>query len=81
MVTAPLSSFTLSQIRRDDAVLHHLSLRDVDEGALYYFAAGDGPFLLGVTLHQNRVFHADLRMNMLCNSVRHLLKEGEGNRN
>ncbi|MFI6486913.1 hypothetical protein [Streptomyces sp. NPDC050564] len=54
---------------------------DVDEGALYYFAAGDGPFLLGVTLHQDRVSHADLRMNMLCHSVRHLLKEGEGNRN
>ncbi|WP_405990025.1 hypothetical protein [Streptomyces sp. NBC_00986] len=50
---------------------------DVDEGALYYFAAGSGPFLLGVTLHQDRVFHADIRMNMLNNSVERVIKEGK----
>jgi hypothetical protein len=48
---------------------------DVDEGALYYSAVGDGPFLLGVTLNQDRVFHADLRMNLLANSVEHIMKQ------
>lgn len=46
---------------------------DVDEGALYYSVVGDGPFLLGVTLNQDRVFHADQRMNVLAGEVRRIL--------
>jgi len=46
---------------------------DVDEGALYYSVVGDGPFLLGVTLNQDRVFHADVRMGELAGAVEHLL--------
>ncbi|WP_159031293.1 hypothetical protein [Streptomyces acidiscabies] len=46
---------------------------DVDEGALYYAAVGDGPFLLGVTLNQDRVFHADLRMAELTTAVERVL--------
>ncbi|MEV0219567.1 hypothetical protein [Streptomyces sp. NPDC050704] len=54
---------------------------DVDEGALYYFAVGDGPFLLGATLHQDRVFHADRRMNVLNHCVERVIKEGKSGEN
>lgn len=47
---------------------------DVDEGALYYCAVGNGSFLLGVTLHQDRVSHADHRMTMLTNSIQQVVK-------
>ncbi|MDX3385049.1 hypothetical protein PV682_26755 [Streptomyces niveiscabiei] len=49
---------------------------DVDEGALYYAAVGDGSFLLGVTLNQDRVFHADLRMAELTAAVERVLASG-----
>ncbi|MGW3425108.1 hypothetical protein [Streptomyces phaeochromogenes] len=54
---------------------------DVDEGALYYVAVGNGPFLLGSTLYQDRVFHADLRMNVLANSVQEIIKERDWSSN
>ena len=54
---------------------------DVDEGALYYVAVGNGPFLLGSTLYQDRVFHADLRMNVLANSVQEIIKERDWHSN
>ncbi|WP_416967353.1 hypothetical protein [Streptomyces sp. 4F14] len=46
---------------------------DVDEGALYYSVVGDGPFLLGVTLNQDRVFYADRAMAALTSTVQGVL--------
>ncbi|MFF6996204.1 hypothetical protein ACFY93_14835 [Streptomyces sp. NPDC008313] len=50
---------------------------DVDEGALYYFALGNGAFLLGVTLHQDRVFQTDRRMNALSEAVERTVREND----
>ncbi|MFF3248661.1 hypothetical protein ACFYWY_34120 [Streptomyces sp. NPDC002870] len=54
---------------------------DVDEGALYYCAVGNGAFLLGVTLHQDRVAYADRRMTVLTHSVQRIVKENGENIN
>ncbi|MET8468898.1 hypothetical protein ABZY90_01140 [Streptomyces sp. NPDC006422] len=43
---------------------------DVEEGAVYYYAVGDGSYLLGVTLDQNRVGRADQRMTHLLADIR-----------
>ncbi|WP_329018003.1 hypothetical protein [Streptomyces sp. NBC_00690] len=48
---------------------------DVDEGALFYCALGNGTFLLGVTLHQDRVAHADEVMTRLTLGVQRMVNE------
>ncbi|MEU5401764.1 hypothetical protein ABZ348_20980 [Streptomyces sp. NPDC005963] len=48
---------------------------DVDEGALFYCALGNGTFLLGVTLHQDRVAYADDVMTRLTLGVQRIVTE------
>lgn len=42
---------------------------DVEEGAIYYYALGRTDFLLGVTLDQDRVTHADERVSELARRI------------
>ena len=42
---------------------------DVEEGAIYYYSVGNTPFVLGVTLDQDRVTQADARMENLARKI------------
>lgn len=48
---------------------------DVEQGAIYYYRLGTGDYLVGVTIDQSRVSHADDRMASLAAEARDILAE------